>query len=42
MNVKGEDLLPDKEKFDSMINEVEVCNNLNHPFLVRMVHAFET
>lgn len=39
---KDSNLLPDQEKFDSIKNEVQVCNDLDHPFLVRMVHAFET
>lgn len=32
----------DKDKWESMRNEVEVCTNLDHPFLVKMVEAFET
>lgn len=32
----------DRDKWESMKNEVEVCTNLDHPFLVKMVQAFET
>lgn len=40
--MKNEEEVQDLDKFDSMKNEVEVCNDLDHPFLVKMIHAFET
>lgn len=41
-NPSNEESFFDKDKFDAMKNEVSVCDELNHPFLVRMVNAFET
>ncbi len=31
-----------KDQFDSVMNEAKVCSELNHPFLVKLMHSFET